>query len=102
MADDRVPVIPGITLFKKEQVLPLSLIPEWRSEVTMILLPGLIMISFRGAAEILFKSVIRSQITPTEWASDFPVTSMNTSKGADVISYPLAKGTIQVPGDGQP
>jgi antagonist of KipI len=103
MAGDRVPVSPGITLFKKEQVLPLSLIPEWRSELTISIMPGVDFDQFTGgAAETLFKSEYKVTNNSDRMGirlSGEPL--MHTGK-ADVISYPLTKGTIQVPGDGQP
>lgn len=101
-AEDSVPVHPGLRLFSREVILPASMIPEWRKEVTLNLLPGVDYNEFpESSREILITDHFKVTNNSDRMGIRLSATPIKHSKGADVISYPLATGTIQVPGDGQ-
>jgi antagonist of KipI len=102
LADDKLPVHAGLPLFWKERKLPLSMIPEWRKEVTLSLLHGIDYDQFPAAShEILTGTEFRVTNNSDRMGIRLAGTPLLHKNGADVISYPIAPGTIQVPGDGQ-
>jgi len=102
LAQDSVPVHSGLNLFAKKIVLPLSLIPEWRQEVTLNLLPGVDYDGFSDSSrEILVNGHFKVTNNSDRMGIRLSGMPMKHNNGADVISYPLAPGTVQVPGDGQ-
>jgi biotin-dependent carboxylase-like uncharacterized protein len=102
-AGDRVPMNMSVLLFRKKKKMPADIIPEWSKNVILHVLRGIDFDEFPSSTIETFTS------------SDFRVTNYADRMGmrlsgpalqhkgdADVISYPLAIGTIQVPGDGNP
>jgi antagonist of KipI len=83
-------------------VFPLAMIPEWKQEVTLNVLPG---IDYDGFMESSRKILVTGSFRVTNNSDRMGIrlsgTPMKHSNGADVLSYPLAMGTVQVPGDGQ-
>lgn len=101
--DDNIRLFPAIILLRKKRRMPLSLVPEWRKEATLRIMEGVDYNGFTPEATELLQN------------SPFEVTNYSDRMGirlsgpflkhkhkADVISYPLIPGTIQVPGEGRP
>lgn len=100
--EDSVPVDPGFAFISKEMVLPMAMIPEWRQEVTLNLLPGVDYEEFPDSTrEILVNEQFKVTNNSDRMGIRLSGPPMKHSSGADVLSYPLATGTVQVPGDGQ-
>jgi antagonist of KipI len=101
-SDDCVAVKPDFNLFSREMVLPGSMIPEWSNEVTLNLLPG---VDYREFPESSHLILVNEPFKVTNNSDRMGIRlaglPMKHNNGADVLSYPLAPGTIQVPGDGQ-
>lgn len=101
--NDKIRIFPALLLLRKRRRFPLELIPEWKDEVILRVIPGVNQEEFSAEAVEKFLT------------STFEVTNYSDRMGirldgpylahlhkADVISYPLVPGTIQVPGDGKP
>lgn len=100
--EDLIPVKPGISFFKKEIELPEQLIPKWSSEIILRLLPGVDYDQFTGEAkELLTSSEFKVTHNSDRMGIRLSSTVLKHIEKADVISYPIGPGTIQVPGDGQ-
>jgi len=99
---DLIPVNPGFTLFKKEVVFPISHIPKWHSERTLRILPGIDFEKFTDSAkEVLTKSEFKVTHNSDRMGIRLSGERITHKDKADVISYPVSPGTIQIPGDGQ-
>jgi len=100
--EDKIPVKPGFGFFMKEKGLPDHLIPKWDNDVTLRILPGVDYDQFTDdAKEILTSTNFKVTNNSDRMGIRLAGTQLMHKEKADVISYPIGPGTIQVPGDGQ-
>ncbi|MFO7575685.1 MAG: biotin-dependent carboxyltransferase family protein [Bacteroidales bacterium] len=101
--NDRIKIFPAIILFRRKRRLPLSLIPEWRKETTLKIIKGVDYDMFSSeTSELLLNSAFEVTNYSDRMGIRLSGPFLKHKHKADVISYPLVPGTIQVPGDGNP
>jgi biotin-dependent carboxylase-like uncharacterized protein len=100
---DQIKVNTPLLSYRKRNKLPVALIPEWTREVRLGVLEG---IDFAEFPDETIETFLNSSFKVTNYSDRMgirlsgPILKHRAS--ADVISYPIASGTIQVPGDGNP
>lgn len=101
--NDNIRLFPAMTLLRKKRRLPLAFIPEWRRDTTLRIMKGVDYGEFTTEASDL---LVSSPFEVTNYSDRMGIrlsgTTLQHKRKADVISYPLVPGTIQVPGDGNP
>jgi biotin-dependent carboxylase-like uncharacterized protein len=101
--NDNIRLFPAITMFRKKHRLPLSLIPEWRAEMALHIIKGVDFDEFSTeSSDILLNSIFEVTNYSDRMGIRLSGPHLTHRNKADVISYPLVPGTIQVPGDGNP
>jgi antagonist of KipI len=103
MAGDKISLNKSHLLFRKRRKLPLGMIPEWRKDVCLRVMHGLDFKTFSDEdTGLFFSSLYQVSNNSDRMGIRLSGPGLGVGSKADVISYPLAAGTIQVPGDGQP
>ena len=103
LAEDKIALNYSTLLFRKRGKLPLGLIPEWRKDTCLRVMHGIDFETFSSEdAGLFFSSSYQVTNNSDRMGIRLSGPGLGVGGKADVISYPLAAGTIQVPGDGQP
>lgn len=100
---DRIKINTPLLSYRKRNKLPVALIPEWTREVHLGILEG---IDFSEFPDDTIETFLSSSFKVTNYSDRMGIRLsgpvLKHMASADVISYPIAPGTIQVPGDGNP